>query len=111
MREKVNKKCEVFIRTIKIFSYARHIARCTVRVPAVDMDLKVEVGVFLKMHMQLKLCMNLEVPMEVMVKPDLEMELLLETDMLVKLLMPLSSERNINAARKPSASYESDCRQ
>ena len=58
MREKANKKCEVFIRTVEFFIYARYSARCLARAPAVDMDLKVEA--LLKMQVQLKLCMNLE---------------------------------------------------
>lgn len=58
MREKANKKCEVFIRTVEFFIYARYSARCLARAPAVDMDLKVET--LLKMQVQLKLCMNLE---------------------------------------------------
>lgn len=58
MREKANKKCEVFIRTVEFFIYARYSARCLARAPAVDMDLKVDA--LLKMQVQLKLCMNLE---------------------------------------------------
>ena len=85
MKEKANKKCKVLIRTVKIFSYARYSARCLARTPAVDMDLKVEA--LLKMQVQLKLCMNLEVPVEVMVEPDLGMVLLLKTDMRLKSIM------------------------